>query len=289
VLCLTSLIQEESSCNDEGKTSAEVTSESGSTHSTQIASQDIPQKNTFIHFDLHRESPPTPTSSAPGVLLCRLFKTEAQHEAKRQTGDACTDRPSSVESALSSQVDGSKTSEDRWETESKHDMPLKHTFIHFDLRHERPPTPTASAPGALLSRLFKTKGHMDSKMHVTEIPMEKFTSTDSVVSSLADKSTSDGDFENDSQASTSALDSHVGSPADADSASGVDCDLDVQAKLEELHRSRQCTPCNYFWYKADGCRLASKCEFCHLCPKGEIKKRKKDKLRQMRKAIGAGY
>merc|ERR1719183_1615274 len=38
----------------------------------------VPQKNTFIHFTIPRSPdvrPATPTTSAPGILLKRLFKT----------------------------------------------------------------------------------------------------------------------------------------------------------------------------------------------------------------------
>merc|ERR1719440_247896 len=155
------------------------------------------------------------------------------------------------------------------------EMPQKNTFIHYDIHCERPPTPTSSAPGALLSRLFKTKTKADSE----ELAMQSSLSTESVLSSLADTSTtSNGDFENDSQASTSTAGS-TGSPV----VGQVEFALDNQAKAEELHLHGQCTPCNYYWYKADGCRMGSTCEFCHLCPKGEIKKRKKDKLRQLQR------
>lgn len=154
------------------------------------------------------------------------------------------------------------------------EMPQKNTFIHYDIHCEKPPTPTSSAPGVLLSRLFKTKPKGEQACE--EIPLQSSLSTESVLSSLADKSTtSNVDFENDSQASTSAAGS-TGSPIIGQ------VEL-VQAKAEALHQNRQCTPCNYYWYKADGCRMGSTCEFCHLCPKGEIKKRKKDKLRQLQR------
>lgn len=176
---------------------------------------------------------------------------------------------------------------------SLEELPQKNTFIHYDIPCERPPTPTSSAPGVLLSRLFKTKPQSSANMQSQELPMESSFSTESVLSSLTEKSTTRiGDFENDSQASTSAADSTMGSPVEVNDASKIDFALDVKATAEEMHRLRQCTPCNYYWYKADGCRQGSACQFCHLCPKGEIKRRKKDKLRQMRKyskPIGALY
>lgn len=165
---------------------------------------------------------------------------------------------------------------------SSQEIPQKNTFIHFDIRAERPPTPSSSAPGVLLSRLFKTKPPKSE-----EPTMERFPSTDSSISSFSDILTaSNCGFENDSQASTS--DSNLGSRAELNSPSKDSLVFEVQANLAEMHRLGQCTPCNYHWNKKDGCRQGSKCEFCHLCPKGEIKRRKKEKVRQLRKAQFAG-
>lgn len=50
---------------------------------------------------------------------------------------------------------------------------------------------------------------------------------------------------------------------------------------EYKHLKRKCSPCAYY-YKPDSCRQGAQCEFCHLCPKGEIKLRKKEKARAVR-------
>jgi len=52
--------------------------------------------------------------------------------------------------------------------------------------------------------------------------------------------------------------------------------------MEERHRGGDCKPCAYFLYKADGCRHGDECEYCHLCRRGEIKKRKKEKVKTLR-------
>jgi len=49
---------------------------------------------------------------------------------------------------------------------------------------------------------------------------------------------------------------------------------------EALHLRGECQPCAYFALRADGCRRGKLCEFCHLCDKKEIKRRK----RQYRKS-----
>ena len=46
-----------------------------------------------------------------------------------------------------------------------------------------------------------------------------------------------------------------------------------------------CKPCAWF-HHARGCQRGDNCEFCHLCPPGEIKRRKKDKYRQLRERRG---
>jgi hypothetical protein len=53
-----------------------------------------------------------------------------------------------------------------------------------------------------------------------------------------------------------------------------------------LHRLEQCRPCGFF-YKASGCHFESNCHYCHLCPEGELKSRKKAKLAMLRSALAA--
>jgi len=48
------------------------------------------------------------------------------------------------------------------------------------------------------------------------------------------------------------------------------------------HQRGQCRPCAYYFFKADGCRNAADCKFCHICPQGEAKRRKKEKRDQMK-------
>lgn len=44
------------------------------------------------------------------------------------------------------------------------------------------------------------------------------------------------------------------------------------------HWSGTCRPCTFFYAK--GCENGIKCAFCHLCEKGEKKRRKKVRLQQ---------
>mmetsp|Transcript_40866 Transcript_40866/g.94099 ORF Transcript_40866/g.94099 Transcript_40866/m.94099 type:complete len:258 (-) Transcript_40866:76-849(-) len=55
----------------------------------------------------------------------------------------------------------------------------------------------------------------------------------------------------------------------------------------EAHRLGACHPCAYFRYKRNGCRRGDDCTFCHLCPRGEVRKRKKAKCKALRAAAAA--
>lgn len=48
-------------------------------------------------------------------------------------------------------------------------------------------------------------------------------------------------------------------------------------EVAEAHRIGKCKPCAWLHKSAEGCRNGSSCSYCHLCPAGEIKRRKKEK------------
>lgn len=51
----------------------------------------------------------------------------------------------------------------------------------------------------------------------------------------------------------------------------------AKSDKEFLHESGQCRPCAWF-YKKPGCQNGDSCGYCHLCPEGELKARKKSKV-----------
>lgn len=67
-----------------------------------------------------------------------------------------------------------------------------------------------------------------------------------------------------------------------------------EAELEEklpsqgskLHGSGECKPCAWLW-KERGCANGKECVYCHLCPAGELKKRKKAKVQAIRAGCSA--
>jgi len=48
-----------------------------------------------------------------------------------------------------------------------------------------------------------------------------------------------------------------------------------------LHSAGYCKPCAWFW-KPKGCLNGAECRHCHLCPKGEITRRKREARRNSR-------
>lgn len=52
--------------------------------------------------------------------------------------------------------------------------------------------------------------------------------------------------------------------------------------MEQAHTKGDCRPCAYFLSKGDGCRWGGECRFCHLCPPGALKKKKKDKVKALK-------
>lgn len=52
--------------------------------------------------------------------------------------------------------------------------------------------------------------------------------------------------------------------------------------MEQAHIKGDCRPCAYFVHKGDGCRWGEECRFCHLCPPGNLKKKKKEKVKALK-------
>lgn len=73
-----------------------------------------------------------------------------------------------------------------------------------------------------------------------------------------------------------SLPAHLG---DDDGNAALSEDCPSRGSLE--HGSGECTPCAWFW-KPESCLNGKECHYCHLCPDGELKKRKKQKMAKMR-------
>lgn len=55
----------------------------------------------------------------------------------------------------------------------------------------------------------------------------------------------------------------------------------LPSKGSATHGSGKCRPCAWYW-KPQGCQNDKDCGYCHLCPEGELKNRKKSKVAAMR-------
>lgn len=50
------------------------------------------------------------------------------------------------------------------------------------------------------------------------------------------------------------------------------------------HGAGKCSPCAWFW-KPRGCASGPACDYCHLCPEGELKSRRKAKVELIRRGM----
>lgn len=253
-----------------------------------IAFEELPQKNTFIDYPPQPMAhPPTPTSSAPAFLdrfknlqlpESRPFqgievashRTEISENFDSGSSTDCpSDGPAEEERAtspVSLYLDGlhlrKKDEDASIEIDSKK-VPVKNTFIQFEVPSSpngASEPPLSTAPGDFFKRLFHTR---EPESFVAVLPTPRL-----------------------------ALDvpTLIGSAIDSAPVSGLEgtprCGVDVQATGNgtQAHILGQCTPCSYFWYKKDGCRKGEACTFCHSCPKGEIKQRKKHRIQELRAA-----
>lgn len=74
----------------------------------------------------------------------------------------------------------------------------------------------------------------------------------------------------------------VAAPGAAASAGSTATAVDNLPSLgSQLHGTGKCSPCAWFW-KQKGCQNARNCHYCHLCPEGELKSRKKAKVTAIR-------
>eukprot|EP00403_Amphidinium_massartii_P008937 CAMPEP_0178424050 /NCGR_PEP_ID=MMETSP0689_2-20121128/28009_1 /TAXON_ID=160604 /ORGANISM="Amphidinium massartii, Strain CS-259" /LENGTH=278 /DNA_ID=CAMNT_0020045673 /DNA_START=67 /DNA_END=900 /DNA_ORIENTATION=+ len=137
-------------------------------------------------------------------------------------------------------------------------MPVKHTFIHFNDEVEHAPSAgalkrSASAPSLLL------------RSHFTAVSADL----------CDDESVQGADGPGASNAKAVKSQTKTSPP---------------QTSYDKVmaHARRECTPCAFYAYKEDGCRWGDSCLFCHLCPKGEIKARRRMRYVSRRTLRGKG-
>jgi len=67
----------------------------------------------------------------------------------------------------------------------------------------------------------------------------------------------------------------------APGATAVSLSTELPSKGSNMHGTGKCRPCAWFW-KPTKCQSGVECNYCHMCPEGELKNRKKLKVAAMR-------
>mmetsp|Transcript_47608 Transcript_47608/g.111333 ORF Transcript_47608/g.111333 Transcript_47608/m.111333 type:complete len:236 (+) Transcript_47608:65-772(+) len=82
-----------------------------------------------------------------------------------------------------------------------------------------------------------------------------------------------------------ALASAGGSTPETPNISAIDVPtLEIPNLGSAMHASGGCKPCAWFW-KSRGCANGYACDYCHLCPAGALKERKKAKVAAIRSGV----
>jgi hypothetical protein len=149
-------------------------------------------------------------------------------------------------------------------------VPVKNTFVQFPLCEPLCEPPTKTAPGALMLQRFKIK-----RNQVAAIGVVSEQTTCSQLATTRRLPPTDGNSPPPASCVTDSRDLLCSERQSED-------EIAVFGNGSQAHALRQCVPCAYFWYKKDGCRKADTCPFCHLCGKGEIKRRKRERLQQLK-------
>lgn len=209
------------------------------------------QKQVYLTYDSQASAPPAPvcTDKLSSLAEIMAFHDEQEKEQARSLSPA----PVKVQ--------------------------IKNTFIQVDVRQspEMPSAPPCvTAPAVLQGDHFQ---ELLQAGQAREAGWSIAASPPTSANARQQPPTQDSvHFENDASSGS------LKKPYPMDPSTGASSDVSMNGT--QAHAIGQCTPCAYFWYKKDGCRLGEECKFCHLCQKGEIKKRKKVRIQQL-KAVGA--
>jgi len=99
-------------------------------------------------------------------------------------------------------------------------------------------------------------------------------------------SASGNSFFNDAEAAISE-DRDYGSCAPLTQGSSSEAALEFPEGISSIgalgHYTKTCKPCAWNW-KPGGCVHRTRCDFCHLCDRGEVKRRRKDRDAFLRKS-----
>jgi hypothetical protein len=273
-------------------------------------------KNTFIEAAIEEDDDePQPlavwTKTAPGALLPKRFQFEPKQvdvvaagvvqslaSAKEDTEAAASvssDTPSSHESQ---RVDWPDTDEEDMDPSTEQcellcgeqservlKISVKNTFIEAASEGDDDDEPqplairTKTAPGALLSQGFQFEQKHGDILAASGVQSLASTKEDAEAASSVSSDTSSS--HGSQRVDWPDTDEEDMGPSREQSEVSLEEKVAMH-RGSEAHAIGQCVPCAYFWYKKDGCRLGENCKFCHLCNKGEVKKRKRELIQQLK-------
>jgi len=188
--------------------------------------------------------------------------------------------------------------------------PVKNTFIHFNLSTSENDAvaETEAASSVLRTNYHRSHSdpvHGDSFTSERSMSMDRSTSTQSSLHSLpqsgwaqgsshvtevssSSHSGSGNSFSSDVEALKSEdRDGGSHAPPNRGSAATRDDALELPKGVSSVgalgHGTNTCKPCAWSW-KPGGCVNGKNCEFCHMCSRGELKRRRKERVAVLRKS-----
>lgn len=154
------------------------------------------------------------------------------------------------------------------QSESPPKICVKNTFIQVSKFAPEPPT--NSAPAALITQRFRLKLKAIEGEAVASDVSQPIAPTQNT-------------FDDDASTATSRQKQiEENDKSSIEHPEGASAEEAETYNSYEAHALGRCIPCAYLWHKRDGCRLGDACKFCHRCDKGEIKKRKRERIQQMK-------
>jgi len=262
----------------------------------------LPQKNTFIHFDEAgsptdggkmnaRRSCPGVVTTLPSVRTTRLRQESMEEQQGQQQQEAF--RAESDAPEAGSEILGGDSAASGADSEaSRAGSKIQEAGSEIPGQ-----VPDAQGAGFELHREPEVNyyRHDGSSVMASTATLSDTTRPDQV----AGKITKFGSPRGLPQKNTFIHFDEPDSPIDSDRmVARQSCPGTVQTlpslRTTRLRQKRmehlrgECVPCAFFAFKDDGCRMGDDCEFCHLCDRKEIKKKRKMKAKALKEQTLAG-
>lgn len=222
------------------------------------------------HVKEQRDEKTTRVSVDMPVLLGRKHRlphADTNHDADKTPATTARE----LSSDRSSNHSNSSKWEDQFSARSKNSpaFTVKNTFVHVDVGSDldSPPAMRRCASAPLIF-----------KQHASPMPQRSLTSP-----AIMEQARRSADSVIEPLASTEEISASKSQPEEISASAEISIG-------SQLHGAGNCKPCAWFW-RAGGCENGTQCRHCHLCPEGEIKRRRKTRFvvaRQRRHALLGG-